>query len=56
MRKKVEILTMATLVAKKCKRSYSGACCRVWWSRRLARVWNQAIGCVLIRLAEIWLQ
>jgi hypothetical protein len=37
---------------KKCKRGYGG----VWRSLRLAGVWSQAVGFVLVRLAGIWLQ
>jgi hypothetical protein len=37
---------------KKCKWGYG----RVWWCVRLAGVWSQAVGFVLVRLAGIWLQ
>jgi hypothetical protein len=38
--------------SKKCKRGYGG----VWRSLRLAGVWSQAVGFMLVRLAGIWLQ
>jgi hypothetical protein len=42
--------------SKKCKRGYDGAYGGIWRSLRLAGVWSQAVGFVLVRLAEIWLQ
>jgi hypothetical protein len=42
--------------SKKCKRGYGGAHGGVWRSVRLAIVWSQAVGFVLLRLAGIWLQ
>jgi hypothetical protein len=42
--------------SKKCKRGYGGAYGGVWQSLRLAGVWSQAVGFVLVRLAGIWLQ
>jgi hypothetical protein len=42
--------------SKKCKRGYGGAYGGVWRSVRLARLWGQAVGSVLLRLAGIWLQ
>jgi hypothetical protein len=41
---------------KKCKTSYGDACGGVWRSLRLAGVWSQAVGFVLVRLAGIWFQ
>jgi hypothetical protein len=38
--------------SKKYKQGYGG----VWRSMRLAGVWSQEVGFVLVRLAEIWLQ
>jgi hypothetical protein len=40
----------------KLKRGYGGTCGGVWRSLRLAGVWSQAVGSVLVRLAGIWLQ
>jgi hypothetical protein len=42
--------------SKKSKRGYSGVYGGVWRSLRLAGVWNQAVGFMLVRLAGIWLQ
>jgi hypothetical protein len=38
---------------KKCGRGYGGVYGRVWWSLRLAGVWSQVVGSVLLHLAEI---
>jgi hypothetical protein len=38
-------------VSKKLKRGCVGACGGVWRSLRLAFVWSQAVGFVLVRLA-----
>jgi hypothetical protein len=35
---------------------YGGAYGGVWRSLRLAGVWSQAVGFVLVRLAGMWLQ
>jgi hypothetical protein len=35
---------------------WGGAYDGIWWSLRLAGVWSQAVGFVLVRLAGIWLQ
>jgi hypothetical protein len=42
--------------SKKYKRGYGGADDGVWQNLRLAGVWSQAVGFVLVRLAGIWLQ
>jgi hypothetical protein len=42
--------------SKKCKRGYGGTYGGVWRSLRLAGVWSQVVGFVLVRLAGIWLQ
>jgi hypothetical protein len=42
--------------SKKCKRGYGGAYRRVWRSLRLAGVFYQVVGFVLVRLVGIWLQ
>jgi hypothetical protein len=42
--------------SKKCKRRCGSTYCGVWRSLRLAGVWSQAVGFVLVRLAGIWLQ
>jgi hypothetical protein len=53
MRKKFKLISDGgDSGSKKCKRGCGG----VWRSVRLARVWSQAVGFVLVRLAGIWLQ
>jgi hypothetical protein len=42
--------------SKKCKRGYGGAYGGVWRSLRLAGVWSETVGFVLLRFAGIWLQ
>jgi hypothetical protein len=42
--------------SKKYKRRYVDAYVEVWRSLRLAGVWSEAVGFVLVRLAGIWLQ
>jgi hypothetical protein len=42
--------------SKKCKRGYGGAYGWVWRSLRLAEIWSQAVGFVLVRMTGIWLQ
>jgi hypothetical protein len=42
--------------SKKCKQGYGDAYGGVWRSLRLAGVWSQAVGFVLVCLAGIWLQ
>jgi hypothetical protein len=42
--------------SKKFKRGYDAACGGVWRSLRLAEVWRQTVGFVLVRLGGIWLQ
>jgi hypothetical protein len=38
---------------RRCKRGYGGAYGGVWRSLRLAGVWSQAVGFVLVRLGGI---
>jgi hypothetical protein len=53
MRKKLKLISDGgDFGSKKCIRGYGG----VWPSLRLAGVWSQAVGFVLVRLAGIWLQ
>jgi hypothetical protein len=40
----------------KCKRGYGSAYGGVWRGVRLAEVWSQVVGFVLVSLAGIWLQ
>jgi hypothetical protein len=42
--------------SKKCKRGYGDPYGGVWRRLRLAGVWSQAVGFVLVHLAGIWLQ
>jgi hypothetical protein len=41
---------------RKCKRRYGDAYGTAWRRLRLARLWSQAVGFVLVRLEGIWLQ
>jgi hypothetical protein len=52
----IKILTRATLAARNAKRGYGGSSGEVWRNQRLAGVWSQAVGFVLVHLAGIWLQ
>jgi hypothetical protein len=57
MRKKLKLSSDGGDSAnKESKRGYGGTYGRVWRSLRSAGVWSQAVGFVLARLAEIWLQ
>jgi hypothetical protein len=57
MRKKLKLTSDdGCSASNKCKRGYGGAYGGVWRSLRLADVWSQAVGFVLVRLAGIWLQ
>jgi hypothetical protein len=53
---KIEVLTVATLVARNANGGYGSAYGGVWRSLRLAEEWSQAVGFMLVRLAGIWLQ
>jgi hypothetical protein len=54
MRKKLKLISDDGVSGgKKCKRGYCGAYGGVWRSLRLAGVWSQAVGFVLVLLAGI---
>jgi hypothetical protein len=56
MRKKLKLSSEGNdSGSMECKRIYSGAYSGVWQSLRLAEVWSQAAGFVLVCLAGIWL-
>jgi hypothetical protein len=53
MRKKLKLSSNGgELGSKKLKWGYGGVCDGVWRSLRLAGIWNQAVGIVLVRLAS----
>jgi hypothetical protein len=47
---------VATLVARKTNKAMAVRHGEVWQNLRLAGIWSQAVGIVLVRLAGIWLQ